>query len=122
MSFTLSRAMSAATAAYGVFAFARPDHLATALQAPAARRPALDLLAYTYGARDLPVSVFALTSRRPAVVTVAMLLRIVGDLTDGTILGLTTEDPKVRRKVLAVTLGWAAANTLALTIDRRRAS
>lgn len=113
--------MSAATAAYGVFAVVRPDHLATALEAPAAPKPALDLLAYTYGARDLPVSALALTSRSPAVVTAAMVLRIAGDLTDAAILSLSTEDAKVRRKVLAVTLGWAAANTVALVVDRRRA-
>lgn len=120
MTFTLSRVMSAATAGYGVFALARPDHLGKALEAPSARRPAFDLLAYTYGARDLPVSAVALTATSPSVVTAAMVLRIAGDLTDAAILGLGTSDPKVRRKVLAVTLGWAAANALALTLDRRR--
>ncbi len=120
MSFTLSRSLSAATAAYGAFALAKPGHLASALQAPDARKPALDLLAYTYGARDLAVSAVALSASSPSLVTTAMGLRIVGDLTDAAILGLTTLDPKVRRKVLAVTIGWAAANTVALVLDRRR--
>jgi hypothetical protein len=120
MSFTLSRSLSAATAAYGVFALARPGHLASALGASDDRKPALDLLAHTYGARDLSVSAVALTASSAALVTAAMGLRIVGDLTDAAILGLTTADPKIRRKVLAVTIGWAAANTVALVLDRRR--
>ncbi|MGI9156124.1 MAG: hypothetical protein ACR2FG_05740 [Marmoricola sp.] len=120
MTFPLSRTLSAATAAYGVFALVMPGHLASVLEAAPARRPAFDLLAYTYGARDLSVSAVALTASSPSVVTTAMVLRIVGDLSDAAVLGLTTTDPKVRKKVLGATLGWAAANTLALVTDRRR--
>jgi hypothetical protein len=47
-----------------------------------------------------------------------MALRIIGDLTDAATLGLTATKPSVRRKVLAVTLGWA--NAAALTLDLRR--
>src|SRR5690348_2703355 len=119
MTFTFSRALSVATAAYGVFAVARPRHLADGVQAPAAQAPAFDRMAYTYGARDLGISALAIGSRSPAVVTAAMGLRIVGDLTDATILATGTRDPQVRRKVLAVTLGWAALNTAALVADRR---
>ncbi len=119
MTFTFSRAISAATAAYGVFALARPRHLANGVQAPAAQAPAFDQMAYTYGARDLGISALAVGSRSSAVVTAAMALRIAGDLSDATILATNTRDPQVRRKVLAVTLGWAALNTAALVADRR---
>jgi len=49
-----------------------------------------------------------------------MALRIVGDLSDAAILATGTSKPQVQKKVLAVTLGWAALNTLALVADRRR--
>lgn len=120
MSFTLSRVLSAATAGYGVFALVKPGHLASGLQAESIERPGLDLVAYTYGARDVSLSTVALTATSPAVVTAVMVLRIVGDLGDAAILGLHTTDPGVRRKVLAVTTGWAVANTIALLVDRRR--
>ena len=119
MTFTFSRAISAATAAYGVFALARPRHLADGVQAPASQAPAFDQMAYTYGARDLGISALAIGSRSPAVVTAAMALRIVGDLSDATILATNARDSQVRAKVLAVTLGWAALNTAALIADRR---
>lgn len=120
MSFTLSRLTSAGTAAYSVFALAKPDHLASALQVEGPRRSKVDLMAYTYAARDLPISLLAMRSSSPRVVTAAMLLRIVTDLSDATILGSSAKDPQVRQKVLTVTLGWAAANGPALLIDRRR--
>ncbi len=49
-----------------------------------------------------------------------MGLRIVGDLADAVVLGSRAPDNKVRAKVLAVTLGYAALNTAALVRDRRR--
>ena len=49
------------------------------------------------------------------------MLRIAGDLSDAAILSRETSDPAVRQKVLAVTLGWASLNALALLVDSRRA-
>jgi hypothetical protein len=48
-----------------------------------------------------------------------MTLRILGDLSDALILSTGTSKPAVQKKVLAVTLGWAALNGLALAADRR---
>ena len=114
-----SKLLSLLTAAYGVFALARPRHLAQGVQTPAVEAPAMDRMAYTYGGRDLAISGLALGSSNPSVVTAAMLLRIVGDLSDAAVLGTTTK-PSVRAKVLGVTIGWAALNTAALLADRRQ--
>ena len=115
-----SKLLSLATAAYGVFALVKPRHLADGVQAPAAQAPAFDRMAYTYAGRDLAISGLALASRNPSVITAAMLLRIIGDFSDATVLSTGTSKPDVQKKVLAVTLGWAALNTAALVADRRR--
>lgn len=119
-SFTASRTLSAATAAYGVFALVKPDHLARFLQVPARASAGYRVLGYTYGGRDLAISTLALLGRSPDVVRSAMILRVAMDLTDCAALAITTSDAKVRSKVLAATLSWAALNTAALVIDTRR--
>ncbi len=116
-----SRMLSLATAGYGAFALAKPRHLADALQAPAEQAPVFDKMAYTFAGRDLPIAALALLSRNPSVVSAAMLLRIAGDLSDASVLGLGATKPDVRTKVLAVTLGYAALNAAALAADRRAA-
>ncbi len=116
----LSKILSLATAAYGVFAALRPRHLGDGVAAPEEQKPAYDQMARTYAGRDLPISALAIASTNPSVVTAAMLLRIAGDLSDATVLATGTSRPAVRTKVLAVTLGWAALNTAALVVDRRR--
>jgi hypothetical protein len=113
-----SRLMSAATAAYGCYALARPGHLTDALQVPVTDRTGHDRLARTYGVRDLATSALAF-SGRPELVRAAMALRIAGDLGDCAVLTSTTYDPDVRRKVAGVTLGWAALNALAWLADER---
>jgi hypothetical protein len=119
MSYRLSRLMSTATAGYGAFALARPGHLPDALQADKEDRPGLELLAETYGVRDLAISALGIFGG-PRTVRAAMLMRIAMDLGDAALLGTKTDD-EVRQKVLAVTLGWAGLNTLALLIDSVRA-
>ena len=114
-----SKLISLGTAGYGAFALAKPRHLADAYEAPAEQAPAYDRMAYTYAGRDLTISGLALLSKDPSVITAAMLLRILGDLADATILSTGTSKPAVRKKVLAVTVGWAALNTGALLADRR---
>ena len=42
------------------------------------------------------------------------------DVGDGLVLAARTSDPDIRQKVLAVTMGWAALNTVALVVDSRR--
>jgi hypothetical protein len=120
MSYRLSRLMSAASAAYGGYALTQPAHLWQALQADRKDRQGLELLATTYGARDLAVSAAGVLGRRPDTVRTAMLLRIAMDLGDCALLSFRTHDPAVRRKVVAVTLGWAGLNALALTVDTLR--
>ncbi|CAN5566309.1 hypothetical protein BH23ACT6_BH23ACT6_19900 [soil metagenome] len=120
MTFPLSRILSAGTAAYGVFALFKPDHLGSALEAPAEQMPAYNLMAYTYGLRDIPVSVVGMFASAPALVTASMVMRIVSDFGDAAILGINMDDPEVRNKALKATIGWGLLNTAALLIDRRR--
>jgi hypothetical protein len=120
MSYRLSRLMSTASAGYGAFALVSPEHLGNVLQADKEDRPGLDLLAQTYGVRDLAISSFGIFGRSDKTVRTAMMIRIAMDLGDAALLGTRTKDDAVRRKVLAVTLGWAGLNALALLIDSIR--
>ena len=119
MSFPLSRLMSTATATYGVYALANPRHLGDAVDPKHADD--YDLLATTYGARDLTISTVGLLGRSEKTISAAMAIRIASDISDGLILATRAKDDATRQKVLGVTFGWAALNTLALVSDRRRA-
>ena len=120
MTYRLSRFMSTATAGYGVFALVSPGHLGKALEAAPQDRPGMDLLAQTYGVRDLAISSLGIFGRSPRTVKAAMVLRIAMDLGDAALLSVRAESDEVRTKVLAATLGWAGLNTLALLVDSRR--
>ena len=113
--------MSAASASYGVFALVRPRHLGNALTRDPVQQADYDRLALAYGVRDTTISAVGLLGRSDQAVTAAMALRILSDITDAVVLSLRTDDPAIRRKVLAVTLGWGALNAGALILDRRRA-
>jgi hypothetical protein len=119
MTYPLSRLMSAATAAYGAYALARPRHLGRAVDSRDAAD--YDVLALTYGARDLTISALGALGRSEQTVGTAMVARIAMDLADCAILSVRAGDRTARRKVLATTLTWAALNTTALLVDRRRA-
>ncbi|MEP7091272.1 MAG: hypothetical protein ABI776_14330 [Nocardioidaceae bacterium] len=121
MSYSLSRLMSTATASYGVYALAQPRHLGRAISKNPKEQADYDVLAQTYGARDLTVSALGLFGRSDRTVTAAMVTRIVCDISDGLILSVKAHDDETRNKVLGVTMGWATLNTLALVIDRRNA-
>ncbi|MGB3828711.1 MAG: hypothetical protein WA962_08020 [Ornithinimicrobium sp.] len=119
MTFPLSRILSAATAAYGVFALVKPEHLGSGVKAPLTQRPAFDLMAYVYAARDLPVAAVGVFASAPNLVTAAMVMRIISDFSDAAILGTNIEDPEGKKKALAATLSWGTLNAVALMIDRR---
>ncbi len=119
MTFRLSRLMSTATASYGVFALARPRHLGDAVDPKHAAD--YDLLATTYGARDLAISSVGALARSEKAVSAAMVIRILCDVSDGLILAAKAPDDATRQKVLGVTFGWASLNAAALAVDRKRA-
>ncbi len=121
MTFALSRLMSTATASYGVYALAEPGHLGGVLTTDKKKQASYDVLARTYGARDLAVSAFGILGRSEKTVTAAMLLRIAMDLSDAAVLSREAETDEARSLVLGVTVGWASLNALALAVDRRRA-
>jgi hypothetical protein len=117
--YPLSRAMSAATAAYGVYALKRPAHLAELMEADPRQRDFYRTLARAYGVRDLAISTVGVLGPDPAV-RWAVRSRVAGDLVDCVTLGLRASDRLVRAKVVAVTLGWAALNVAALRWDESR--
>jgi hypothetical protein len=119
MTFPLSRLMSVATASYGVYALTDPRHLGRVLDPEHAAD--YDLLARSYGARDLAISSLGIFGKGRKTVTTAMLIRIACDVSDGLILSSRAPDRQTRQKLLGVTMGWAALNALALVTDRRRA-
>ncbi|HET6699378.1 MAG TPA: hypothetical protein VFG88_09840 [Nocardioidaceae bacterium] len=123
MSLLPSRVLSLGTAAYGVFALTRPRHLGAALVTEPDAQARYELLARTYGGRDLAVSALAVFGSTPTTVRTAMLARIAFDLSDAALLsreaGRPGARPDARAKVLAVTLGWAGLNALALLAARR---
>src|SRR5688500_11318649 len=116
ISFPASRAMSAASLAYGVYALAKPSHLANVMDADDSDRAWYDNLAKAYGVRDLAVSLLGVFGPARAVAW-SMRGRIAGDLADCVTLVAKADEGKVRGKVAAVTLGWAALSFLAYRWD-----
>ena len=121
MSYPLSRMMSAATVSYGAYALAEPRHLGRFMTDNEPQQAEFDLLAQTYGARDLTVGALGMFGRSERTVTAAMLARIAFDVSDGLLLSAKAEDEETRNQVLGITFGYAALNALALLADRRRA-
>jgi hypothetical protein len=117
--FPATRIMAALTAAYGVFALARPQHLPDAMNASGTERDTLLGFARAYGVRDLVISSAAL-SGRPRLAPTAAALRIASDLSDCVLLLRRTDDAGVRAKIAGATLGWATLNAVALARDLRR--
>ena len=117
-----SKLVSALTLGYGVYALVRPRHLGRQMEVPAHEVPVYDQMARTYGGRDLAISGLALAARAPTLVSVAMALRIAGDVTDAAVLGAAAPNGQVRTKMLSATLGWATLNAVALAADRARLS
>lgn len=120
-SYPLSRLMSASTLAYAGYALARPRHLGEFMTAAEPRQAEYDLLAQTYGARDLAVGTLGLLGRSDRTITAAMLARIAFDVSDGLLLAARAEDDDTKAKVLGITWGYAALGAAALLADRRRA-
>jgi hypothetical protein len=121
MTFALSRLMSTATASYGVYALTNPRHLGNVLTSDKKKQESFDVLARTYGGRDLALAAFGIFGRSEKTITTAMLLRIAMDLTDAAVLSREAETDEARTMVLVATLGWASLNAVALVVDRRRA-
>lgn len=115
-----SRVMSAGTAAYGVFALAKPRHLGAAMSDAPDRQKRYDLVATTYGCRDLVVSSVGLLSGSAQGVRAAMLIRIALDVADCALLTPRAETSQGRKKIVAATLSWASLNCLAALVDRHR--
>lgn len=113
--------MSASTLTYAGYALTKPRHLGEFMTSAEPQQAEYDLLAQTYGARDLAVGTLGLLGRSERTVTAAMLARIAFDVSDGLLLASRAHDDETKAKVIGITWGYAALNTLALLADRRRA-
>ncbi len=118
LGYPLTRATHVLTAAYGLYALVKPGHLQNGLEDQAGERLGTDRLSRTYTGRELPVTLLGIFGP-PAVVPTTVGLRIANDLTDAAVLGSTTTG-RVRRRILGITLGWAAVNATAYALDVRR--
>ncbi|MEJ7634383.1 hypothetical protein [Aeromicrobium sp.] len=114
-----SQIMSVATIAYSVFALAKPRHLGKALTNSPLKQPEYDVVAQTFGFRDLVVSGLALAAPTPAAREQAMVGRIVLDLTDSALFTTEAKTAGAKAKVLLATLTWAGLNAAAIVADRR---
>ncbi|KRC64041.1 hypothetical protein ASE12_04260 [Aeromicrobium sp. Root236] len=115
-----SALISVATAAYSVFALAKPRHLGNAITASPLKQPDYDIAARTFGVRDLVASGLALAAPTTKAREQAMLGRVVFDLTDSALFTNEATTTGRKAKVLAVTVGWAALNVAAIVADRKR--
>ncbi len=119
MSMPLSRAMSAATLAYSVFALVKPRHIGDNMTSDPVQQPHYDVVAYVFGGRDLAISSIGVFARSPQAVRAAMLARIACDVADAAVLG-PRADADSRAKIMGAALGWGVLNVAALAIDTRR--
>ncbi|MBC7632919.1 hypothetical protein [Aeromicrobium sp.] len=115
-----SKIMSAATAAYSVFALLKPRHLGVALTKSPLTQQEYDIVARTFGARDLAVSALAIVAPSTAAREQAMFARIFLDLSDASMLTPQARSASAKAKVLGATLTWAGLNIAAVVADRRR--
>ena len=116
--FLASKVMAGASMAYAGYALVRPSHLGRAL--PSTPQTRLDSTARVFGVRDLVVSAIALTARDSSTASAAALARIAFDVGDCLTLRPEATTADARRKLTAVTLGWAALNAVAYAVDRAR--
>ncbi|MCF7550600.1 hypothetical protein [Pseudonocardia sp. WMMC193] len=114
---TFARALGVATAAYAVATLVRPSVLTgpTGLgdSAPA------QVLTRAVGARDLASGVAVATAPTGRALELALGVRIGADLGDAVAFGLSDIPADAKKKTLAVSLGWAALNGVALALLRR---
>ncbi|HEX6346032.1 hypothetical protein [Umezawaea sp.] len=113
------RVLGAATAAYSAAVIARPEVLTT--PTGLGDTPATHALTAAVGARDLVSGLAVALAPAGAPLRLALLARVAMDVGDA-VLALSAPDRATRNKVVAVALGWAAVNALALLATREKPS
>ena len=113
------RVLGAATAAYSAAVVARPEVLTT--PTGLGDTLATHALSRAVGARDLVSGVAVALAPAGTPLRLALLARVAMDLGDAA-LGLAAPDKATRTKVVAIALGWAAVNALALLATREKPS
>ena len=114
-----SALISVATAAYSVFALAKPRHLGNAITASPLKQPDYDIAARTFAVRDLVISGLALAAPTVRAREQAMVGRVVFDLTDSALFTSEATTTGRKAKILAATIAWASLNAAAIVADRK---
>lgn len=114
-----STIMSTATAGYALYALAKPRHLGRAVTKSPLKQPEYDVVARTFGVRDLAVSALAVFAPSPGAREQAMFARVAFDLSDAALLTAEATHKAGKAKVLAATLTWAGLNVAAILADRK---
>ena len=118
---SLPRVMGAATAAYSLSTivkpaiFARPCGLT---DADGAVPPGVATAIRAVSARDVAASLAMVVAPAGPALDTAIALRAAADFSDAVVFGLLARDPKVRTKVLAVTVTWGALTLLSKRFAR----
>ncbi|MFI5611888.1 hypothetical protein [Amycolatopsis sp. NPDC051903] len=102
----LTRALGAATAAYGATTIAFPRVLAKPCGLPTTT-PVRTLIA-AIGARDTAIGLAMALAPAGAPLRTAVSARVASDTADAVVFGLGLPDRSARPKVVAAALGWAA--------------
>ncbi len=112
----LRRTFGLATAAYGAYALARPDHLSRhgGLGDPDRPDAAVRVLSRTIGVRDLASGLYITAC--PG--TTPLALRAIFDLGDAAVFGTQLPTPKARRTVAVVATAWGALALVLLARSR----
>jgi hypothetical protein len=113
------RVLGAATAAYSAAVVAKPEVLTT--PTGLGDTVATHALSRAVGARDLVSGLAVALAPAGTPLRLALLVRVAMDLGDAA-LGLAAPDKAIRTKVVAIALGWAAVNALALLATREEVS
>ena len=114
----LTRALGAATVAFGALELAKPD-LWSAPTGIAGPSPAMRAWHHTLGARDVVSGLALLLAPDGGPLRAATFFRIASDLTDAVGFGLNAPDAGRRAKAIGAAAGFAALNALALRGVRR---
>ncbi|GAA3883838.1 hypothetical protein GCM10022243_55710 [Saccharothrix violaceirubra] len=111
-----------ATAAYGAAVVVRPEVLTKPTGLATRPTPAISALVRSVGTRDVVSGLSVALAPEGTPTRAALAVRIAMDLGDAAVLGAAAPTAAVRRKVLAVTLGWAALNLVVLWKSPSRTS
>ncbi|GAA1834341.1 hypothetical protein GCM10009836_10680 [Pseudonocardia ailaonensis] len=108
----LARLLGLATTAYAVTTLVRPSVLTGPTEV--GETPSTAVLTRAVGARDAASGLAIALAPGRRSLQLALATRAASDLGDAVAFGTADLSPEARKKILAVSLGWAALNVAAL--------